>query len=241
VDHRDHVDLLRRGVRDCGPRWADLGSGTGAFTLALADLLGPAGEIWSVDRDAGALREQHRHMAEQFPVAAVRYIVADFARPLDLPPLDGFVIANALHFERDQAAVLARLVTHLVPGGRVILVEYDADHGNQWVPHPISLARWRGLAAAAGLVDVREIGRRPSRFLGSIYAAAAARPGTADGLDPRSANSGVPAVVEDAGVTHARAGAIRLSSGDAWGTDPAVTYDLRGRLGLATAEEGVHS
>ena len=203
MDHRDHVDLLRAGVRGAGPRWADLGSGTGAFTLALADLLGPTGEIWSVDRDAAALRAQQRRMTEHFPGVAVRYVVADFARPLDLPPLDGLVLANALHFERDQAAVLARLVPHVVPGGRVIVVEYDAEHGNQWVPHPISLARWRHLAAAAGLENVREIGRRPSRFLGSIYAAAADRAGTREGGDPRAANSGVPAVVDPAGVTHA--------------------------------------
>lgn len=176
MDHRDHVELLRLGVEDGGPRWADLGSGTGAFTLALADLLGSTGEIWSVDRDATALAEQRRLMAKRFPATAVEYIVGDFTGPLVSPPLDGLVMANSLHFERDQAAVLGRLVGHVVRGGRVIIVEYDTDHGNPWVPHPISLGRWRTLAESAGLINVREIGRRPSRFLGSIYAAAADRP-----------------------------------------------------------------
>ena len=42
VDHADHVGLLRAGSPTAaGGTWADIGPGTGAFTLALADLLGP--------------------------------------------------------------------------------------------------------------------------------------------------------------------------------------------------------
>ncbi len=161
-------------MADCaGPTWDP---GSGAFTLALADVLGPDGEIWSVDRDAAALREQQAAMLQRFPSARVTYLTRDFTTSLELPPLDGIVMANSLHFVRDQAGVLARLVPLLVAGGRFVLVEYDADGGNSWVPHPISLRRWRTLAADAGLIDVREIGRRPSRFLGSIYSALALRP-----------------------------------------------------------------
>ncbi len=56
MNHADHVRLLRGGVPAPGGVWADFGSGEGAFTLALADLLGTSGEIYSVDQDAGALR-----------------------------------------------------------------------------------------------------------------------------------------------------------------------------------------
>ena len=65
--------------------WADLGSGWGAFTLALADLLGPDGEIYSADKDGGSLREQERAMASMFPQTNVHYMVADFTRPLACP------------------------------------------------------------------------------------------------------------------------------------------------------------
>ena len=53
-----------------------------------------------------------------------------------------------------------------------MVVEYDADRGNPWVPHPFSFATWRRLAAEAGLRDTERIGRVPSRCLGAIYAAA---------------------------------------------------------------------
>lgn len=169
MDHRDHVGLIRAGVEGAGPTWADLGSGGGAFTLALADLLGPGSIIHSVDRDARALREQAAALAARFPDVVVHQVVADFTQPLALPELDGLVMANSLHFVRDKLPVLRRVIGHLKPGGRFVLVEYDADRGNPWVPHPLSFGTWTALAADAGLRDTRRIATVPSRFLGSIY------------------------------------------------------------------------
>ncbi|MGI8589009.1 MAG: class I SAM-dependent methyltransferase [Chloroflexia bacterium] len=171
MNHADHVGLLRDGVAEPGGVWADLGSGTGAFTLALADLLGPGAQIYSVDRDRDALREQERAMRARFPAVGLQTIVGDFTRPLDLPPLDGIVMANALHFERKKDAVVRLLSGYLRPGGRLILVEYNADHGNIWVPHPLSYATWSALAERNGLAGTRLLAAVPSRFLGEIYSA----------------------------------------------------------------------
>ena len=175
--HADHVALIRDGVPSGGV-WADLGSGEGAFTLALADLLGPSGRIYSVDRDAGALAAQREAMLARFPDATVEYMRADFTKPLDLPPLDGMLMANSLHFHRDKAAVLRGLLAHLKDGGRFVLVEYDADRGNPWVPHPLSYATWEAMSGEVGLSATRMIGRVPSRFLGAIYSALSVRVST---------------------------------------------------------------
>ncbi len=183
MDHRDHVGLLRDGVTAPDPvdghpaTWADIGAGEGAFTLALADLLGPGATIVAVDRDAGALRENARRMAERFPATTLVPQVADLTGPLELPTLDGLVAANSLHFvARDrQAGAIRELAAHLRPGGSFVVVEYDADRGNPWVPNPFSAASWPALAGAAGLTDARTIGRVPSRFLGAIYSAVARR------------------------------------------------------------------
>src|ERR1041384_4828226 len=102
MNHTDHVNLLRGGIPAPGGLWADLGSGTGAFTLALADLIGSSGQIISIDQDGNALRQQEREMQTRFPAVQVRYQQADFTRPLDLPPLDGIVMANSLHFHRNK-------------------------------------------------------------------------------------------------------------------------------------------
>jgi precorrin-6B methylase 2 len=51
MNHKDHMDLLRGGVGSPYGVWADLGCGTGAFTLALADVLDPRSVIFAVDTD----------------------------------------------------------------------------------------------------------------------------------------------------------------------------------------------
>ena len=177
MDHADHVRLIRDAVDDHGGTWADFGSGQGAFTLALADVLGNDGSIVSVDRDARALEAQRTEMVRRFPPDAhVDYRVADFTRAIDLPQLDGIVMANSLHFVRDvdKASVVRRLLARLHPDGRFVLVEYDADAGNQsGLPYPLSFGTWRRQAAALGLTEPRQVGRVPSRFLGAIYAAVA--------------------------------------------------------------------
>ncbi len=134
MNHADHVQLLRSGIHAPGGIWADFGSGQGAFTLALADLLGPGGQIHAIDRDPAALRVQQRALQAQFLHVTVHYRVADFTVRLDLPPRDGIVMANALHFVRQKAPVLRQMCGYLNDGGHLILVEYDTDRGNRWVP-----------------------------------------------------------------------------------------------------------
>jgi SAM-dependent methyltransferase len=175
MDHSDHVRLIRDGVTG-GPSWADLGSGGGAFTLALADLLGPTGRIVSVDRDPDVLRVQAAELRRRFPDVEVDQRVADFGRPLALRELDGIVMANSLHFVRDKEPVVSLVRTYLREAGRLVLVEYDADRGNPWVPYPLSFDTWRVIAADAGFADTRRLDSVPSRFLGSIYSAVSIRP-----------------------------------------------------------------
>jgi len=171
MNHDDHVRLLRYAVPAVPGIWADLGSGSGAFTLALADILGPSGRIVSVDRDGGALREQERALHERFPNVAVEVRQADFTAGLELPALDGLLMANSLHFVRDKPPALRPLLRSVRPGGRFVLVEYDADRGYPWVPFPLSFETWRAMAGDLGLEGTRLSGRVPSRFLGAIYSA----------------------------------------------------------------------
>jgi SAM-dependent methyltransferase len=181
VEHEDHVRLLQDGV-PAGGVWADLGSGGGAFTLALADLLGPGGAIYSVDRDGGALRRQEAAMGARFPDVVVRYIEADYTKTLSLPALDGVVMANALHFQRDRRKgdVLRFVYDRLKPGGRLLIVEYNTDRGNPWVPHPFSYDTWERIAAEHGFTGTRLLATRPSRNLREIYSAITFK----DGVQP---------------------------------------------------------
>jgi ubiquinone/menaquinone biosynthesis C-methylase UbiE len=171
VNHTELVGLLRDGIDAKSGSWADLGAGEGAFTLALADLLGPGAHITAVDRDAGSLRGLLAEMGRRFPGTGLDVVVADFTRPLSLSSLDGIVMANSLHFVRDKSPVLARVRQMLRPGGSLIVVEYGSDRGNPWVPHPFSYKRWEQMAAGAGFESTRLLATVPSRYLGSMYSA----------------------------------------------------------------------
>ena len=170
MDQTDLERLIRPAIPSSGDAWADLGAGAGNFTAALQALL-PGARLIAVDRDRRALAGLARRLPE------VTVLAADFRERLPLADLDGVLMANALHFVRDKAPVLELVRGYLRPGGRLVVVEYGADRGNPWVPHPFSYPTWVGLARAAGLGPVTQAGSIPSRFLGTMYCAWAANPG----------------------------------------------------------------
>ncbi len=173
MNHDDHVALLRGGIETTGGVWADFGSGTGAFTLALADLIGPTGVIYSIEQDRSALAQQERSMLARFPDTIVHYRPADFTRPMrdSVPALDGIVMANSLHFHQRPEPIVQLLKSYLHPHGRFILIEYNIEQGNSAVPYPVSFAHWEKLTTRCGFSNTRLLLTRPSRFLKEIYSA----------------------------------------------------------------------
>ena len=87
-------------------------------------------------------------------------------------------MANSLHYVRDKAPVLKSVVSMLRPGGRLIVVEYEGDRGNPWVPHPFTFETWKRLASEAGLQGTELLSTVPSRYFGSMYSALSRRPAT---------------------------------------------------------------
>jgi SAM-dependent methyltransferase len=156
--------------------WADFGSGRGAFTLALAELLEPGATIHSVDIDKGALLAQERAVRQHFPHIHLQLHPADFTLTLDLPALDGILMANSLHFQREPQSVLRRLREALKPEGRLVIVEYNISKGNYAVPYPVPYARFSELAERAGFSATRLLTTRPSSSLHEIYSALSTNP-----------------------------------------------------------------
>lgn len=172
MNHQDHINLLAPGIAKAGGVWADLGAGSGAFTLALAEIIGAGGKIFAMDKDGRSLQHLAADFHTRYPAVTLETIVADFTRPLALPPLDGIVMANSLHFVEHKEEVVALVQGYLRPDGRLLIVEYNTDRGNRWVPHPFSYTTWTRLARLAGFAHTEKLYARPSRFLGEIYSAA---------------------------------------------------------------------
>ena len=177
VDHADHVGLLR-GAVEPGGTWADVGAGSGAFTLALADLLGPGGRIVAVDRDAAALREN---------AAARRAAVPrrDDRGPRGRPrpgrsSSPGSTVSwrptASTSSRRDrQVAVVAGACGAPASGWPFRRRRIRRRSRQPVGPAPVQLSLVG--AARRGRRPGRDApaGPRPSRFLGAIYAAASRR------------------------------------------------------------------
>ena len=174
MDHHDHVNLLRPADLRPGASFTDLGAGSGAFTLALRELLGLSADIYAVDRDQNRLAELERAHHARFGASGHLHLIpANFALGLELPPLDGILMANSLHFFRDKEKILGHASSFLKSGGVLLLVEYNVDRGNPWVPHPLSFETFRELAPRAGFSEPRLLARHPSSFLREFYSALA--------------------------------------------------------------------
>jgi SAM-dependent methyltransferase len=176
MDHTDHVNLLKPAGLARGGLWADFGAGSGAFTLALSDLIGLGAEIYAIDKDRAGLGKLVRSHREHFGTSQNLHLFrADFTGALSLPPLDGIVMANSLHYFKDKTKVLRHVQSFLKLNGALLLVEYNADSGNPWVPYPLSFETYCGLAPRAGFSEPRLLATVPSRFLREFYSAVAYR------------------------------------------------------------------
>ena len=176
MNHSDHVDLLKPAALPRGGTWADLGAGTGAFTLALRELIGQEADIHAVDKDRVSLDTLAQRYGARFGKPnRLHTLQADFSAPLQLPPLDGVLMANSLHFFKDKAGILKRVGELLKSAGTLLLVEYDVDRGNPWVPYPLSFQTFRSLAPTAGFLEPRLLATHPSNFLRQFYSAMVAR------------------------------------------------------------------
>lgn len=149
--------------------WYDLGCGTGTFTTALALLLSSGSTIHAVDLDTKALDG----IPNQFNGVAIHKIVGDLQSPsLRLPLVDGILMANSLHFIRDQHLLLRRLLTVTE---RFLIVEYERFRPSSWVPYPVGFSRLGELFSEVGVERVEKFATLPSRFGGALYAAFAGR------------------------------------------------------------------
>ena len=156
----EDAQRLIAGAVQPGEAWADLGAGSGTFAAALSALLGPNGAVTAIDKDARALRQ----IVGSAGGAPVQTLQADFTRLPLLPMQDGLLLANALHFVKEQRGTLERLRTLLRSPGKLLIVEYDMQRASIWVPHPLPFSKLEQLAAELGWPAPQKLAEQPSRY-----------------------------------------------------------------------------
>jgi SAM-dependent methyltransferase len=106
-------------------RVADLGAGTGYFSVRIAKLL-PEGKLFSVDIEPEMLRHlreraHHENLSLMVPILAS-------AESANLPePVDLVLVVDTYHHIDNRVAYFSKLKASLRPNGRLAIVDFKAD------------------------------------------------------------------------------------------------------------------
>ena len=163
MELQDAIALIRNDsiFRNRPTTWADLGCGSGLFTQALAHFLQNGSVVYAVDTNKAALAK----IKTLKKGVELQTMSADFVRhELSFQHLDGILMANSLHFVRDKISFLQKAEKWLRPSGCFLVVEYDTQTANPWVPYPVSFAALQSLFYGLGYTEVEQLHRRPSIY-----------------------------------------------------------------------------
>lgn len=130
----DHLvkELYLRG----GDRAADIGCGTGVYTIALAHEVGITGQVYAVDVHREALHTLAGTLDKR-GIVNVEMIWADAEKAvsIDAYSLDALVLSNVL-FQMKNIDKALSLVSKLIkPEGQLLVVDWSDSHGGIG-PHP---------------------------------------------------------------------------------------------------------
>jgi SAM-dependent methyltransferase len=106
-------------------RVADLGAGTGYFSVRIAKLI-PEGKLFSVDIE----REMLRHLRERahHENLSVMVPVLGSAESANLPePVDLVIVVDTYHHIDNRVAYFSKLKASLRPNGRLAILDFKAD------------------------------------------------------------------------------------------------------------------
>jgi precorrin-6B methylase 2 len=147
---------------------AEIGAGTGIFSVPLARAVAPDGMVLAVEVDAGFLPMIEQKAREQ-GVTNVRTVLGEFTDPrLPRRDVDVAFFHDVLHHIEQREAYLRTLATYMPSGSRIVVVDYNGDVAG--VPHadqpamlirPAEVARWM---QAAGFDVTRSIDMFPDKF-----------------------------------------------------------------------------
>ena len=152
-----------------GEKVADIGTGSGYFTIPAAHAVGEDGVVWAID----IRQEMLDHVAgrlEEEELDNVRLMRVDSTDP-QLPEAgaDTILMIDTLHYVKDRTAYAEKLKYGLAPNGRVVIIDYRPKSFEErpWGPPPqqqMSKEEVDADFAAAGLKVLRSHDFLPEQY-----------------------------------------------------------------------------
>jgi len=159
VDNLKVDEIVARIALKPGQVVADLGAGTGLFSVPLAKAVGPTGRVYAVEIDKGFF-PQIADKAKQQHLTNINTVEGAFTDPkLPARNVDLAFMHDVLHHVQDRATYLKNAARYLAPSGRFVVVDYHAAQS----PHKdqpelvVSEDQAIGWMKAAGLGKVERV------------------------------------------------------------------------------------
>ena len=147
---------------------ADMGAGTGIFSVSLARAVGPTGTVLAVEVDPGFL-PMIDQKALDGGVDNIQTVLGEFQDPrLPRRDVDVAFFHDVIHHIEGRQAYLRTTARYLAPGSRIVVVDYHGDHPR--APHGgqpellITLAEVTEWMAAAGYDMTQEFDLFEEKF-----------------------------------------------------------------------------
>lgn len=160
-----------------GARVADIGAGTGLYTLLFAEQVGADGVIYAVDIEPRFLSLINQRADD----LGLDNVVSVLSREdsITLPPnsVDVVFICDTYHYFEAPEAVMRTVFSALRPGGALYVIDYDLKAGEAPEPDKRHVYAGReGVAAAIEAVGFRLVGPVEAAGLSENYMLRFTRP-----------------------------------------------------------------
>jgi ubiquinone/menaquinone biosynthesis C-methylase UbiE len=146
---------------------ADIGAGTGIFSVPMAREVAPEGLVLSVEVDGGFL-PMIEQKARESGVDNIQTVLGEFGDPKLPRSVDVAFFHDVLHHIEQRQAYVTALAQYMGVGSRIIVVDYDSrvegvPHSNQpeMLISPDQVAGWM---RTAGFEPTRQIDMFDDKF-----------------------------------------------------------------------------
>lgn len=130
---------LKQARAQSGERVVDIGCGTGASSIALAEQVGPSGQVLGVDVSAPMLARATERLPPGAPIKFVRADATTFQ--FQRANFDLLFSRFGVMFFAEPARAFANLRAALKPGGRLVFACWRKFDENGWLQVPLRAAQ----------------------------------------------------------------------------------------------------
>jgi ubiquinone/menaquinone biosynthesis C-methylase UbiE len=153
------ADVLRKLALKPGQKVADIGAGTGIFSMEFARGVKPGGKVYAVEVDEKLIEHILMSATEQ-GIVNIEGVYGEYDDPSLPEEVDFAFLNDVLHHIEHRDVYLKNLAGYVKSGGRVAIIDFKPGQGGHASEPKLQVSEEQATAwmAAAGLKPVEVVG-----------------------------------------------------------------------------------